>query len=209
MSLRRWLQLAMAAGLLVLVSAAGVYGQRLTNTSNGTLTAVVIFNVTPGTGNTPISNQVQFRIRNRQAAGYRVEASATYSTAPSASVDGGVTIAPSDIGVGITSVDISRPGVLKPRVDTIAPGFNYNPSTVAGSNGLTPYTGMAAGEATLADVVSNPNLGILSGPRIAANQNVNGPNNYITVRLTLALLPQYFTPGTFTAVITLTIRNGQ
>ncbi|MBM3791541.1 MAG: hypothetical protein FJW35_14500 [Acidobacteria bacterium] len=100
--------------------------------------------------------------------------------------------------------------MITPRTDVIAAGFDYDPSAVTAVNGLTPYTGMASGQATVADLVNNPNIKILNGPQIhATSQSTAETENYITVTMTLALLPQYFTPGTFTAVITLTMANGQ
>jgi hypothetical protein len=93
-------------------------------------------------------------------------------------------------------------------VDTIAAGFNYNPAAVSAVNGTTPYSGMASGYATLADILANPNITILSGPRIGNNQNVNSPANCITVTITFGLLGQFFTPATLSGMLTLTIVNG-
>jgi hypothetical protein len=67
---------------------------------------------------------------------------------------------------------------------------------------------MASGQATIADLVNNPNMTIMSGSQIASTENTTSTTNYITVTMTFAELPQYLTPGTFTAVITLTISNG-
>jgi hypothetical protein len=201
--------LGSAVAAVLVLGPACASAQVLTNTSNGTLTAVVSFTVNPGTSNNPVSNQVQFRIRSNNAAGYNITASTTYTTTPSAPDDGGRPIAASDIGVGITSL-VLRSNVITPRTDVIAAGFDYDPSAVTAVNGLTPYTGMTGGQATVADLVNNPNIKILNGPQIhATNQNVTGTQNYITVTMTFALLPQYFTPGTIIAVITLTMGNGQ
>ena len=50
---------------------------------------------------------------------------------------------------------------------------------------------------------------ILSGNRIAPNINTgNGTTNYLTVIMKFAVVPQYFTPANFSAVVTLTISNG-
>ncbi|MFH1574591.1 MAG: hypothetical protein ABIG68_11440 [Acidobacteriota bacterium] len=201
--------LGSVAAAVLLLGPACAHAQVLTDTSNGTLTAVVSFTVNPGTSNSPTSNQVQFRIRSNNAAGYNIVASTMYSVTPSAPDDGGRAIAASDIGVGITSL-VLRSNVITPRTDVIAPGFDYDPSGVTAVNGLTPYTGMASGQATVEDLVNNPNIKILNGPQIhATSQSTAETDNYITVTMTLALLPQYFTPGTFTAVITLTMGNGQ
>jgi hypothetical protein len=149
-----------------------------------------------------------FRIRCLNAAGYHLTASAAYSFVPSQAADGGRPIDAADIGIGITTVDTTRPEVIKPRVDTTASGLGYDPGSVTAINGLTPYAGMASGQATIADLVNNPNMTIMSGSQIASTENTTSTTNYITVTMTFAELPQYLTPGTFTAVITLTISNG-
>jgi hypothetical protein len=180
------------------------HGQKLTDASDGTLNLVVSFAVTPGASNSPASQTVNFRLRCRMATGYQVEASAVYAMVGSVPDDGGHAIAASDIGVGITAIDASQAEVIKPRTDTIVSGFDYDPAAVIGSNGLTPYTGKANGLATIADLVDSPSTTILTGPQIAADENTSGTPNFLTVTMTFALVPQYFTPGTFTAVITLT-----
>jgi hypothetical protein len=184
---------------------AFVWSQNITDTSNGTLNLVVSFTVTPGTSNSPTSKTANFRLRCMGAAGYQLAASAVYSMVGTAPDDGGRAIAASDIGVGITAIDTSKADVLKPRADTIGSGFDYDPAALTADNGLTPYTGMANGQATIADFVGGPPVTFLTGPQVAADDNPSGPSNFITVIMTFALVPQYFTPGTFTAIITLTI----
>jgi hypothetical protein len=44
-------------------------------------------------------------------------------------------------------------------------GFGYDPTTVAAPAGVTPYLGVASGQATLADLLLSKK--ILRGPRIA------------------------------------------
>ena len=111
-----------------------------------------------------------------------------------------------DVGVGITSV-IAASGVDLPRADVISAGFNYDPATTPAVNGLTPFGGAASGQATLADL--SVGTKILSGNRIAPNINTGGgTTNYLTVTMKFAVVPQYFTPANFSAVVTLTISNG-
>ncbi|HEX4997571.1 MAG TPA: hypothetical protein VFY29_05070 [Terriglobia bacterium] len=95
-----------------------------------------------------------------------------------------------------------------PRQDVIATGFDYDPATVIAVNGLTPYTGLALGQATLADLLANPGMTILSGPKIANTQNTNSPNDLITVTITFGMVGQFFTPATVSCVLTLTIVDG-
>ena len=177
----------------------------ITNTANGTLAGTVAYgSLTPGNTTAATPGQVQFRLRSSSASGYRVDASATFTPAPTAPVAGGVTIAASDIGVGITSITLGA-NVITPRTDTILAGFGYDPATIVASNGVTPYVGAASGQATLADL--SVGRKVLSGPKIAAGSGFVNPN-YLTVTMKFGLLPQYFTPCTFTATITLTISNG-
>jgi hypothetical protein len=133
-----------------------------------------------------------------------VDARATFTPSNVGNVAGGLTIAASDIGVGITSIT-SASGVITPRTDTIVAGFGYDPTTVVASTGVTPYLGAAAGQATLADLLASKT--ILSGPRIDTVTDLTTPD-YLTVTMKFGLVPQYFTPCNFTAVITLTISNG-
>jgi hypothetical protein len=179
--------------------------QNITNTANGTLAGALAFgSLTPGTTTAVATGQVQFRLRSSNATGYRVDASATFTPTTTGAVAGGVTIADSDIGVGITSITLGA-NVITPRTDTIRSGFDYDPATIVASNGVTPYVGAASGQATLADL--SVSRKILSGPKIAAGSGFVNPN-YLTVTMKFGILPQYFTPGSFTATITMTITNG-
>jgi hypothetical protein len=178
---------------------------RITNTSDSTLAAAVtVGSLIPANSTAIASGQVQFQIRNRNDTGYRLDASATFTTTTTAAVSGGATIAASDIGVGITSV-IAESNVIVPRTDSILSGFNYDPTAVPVTNGLTPYRGAASGQATVSDLLTSKQ--ILNGPKIA--QTINFPQpNALTVTIKAGILPQYFTPCSFTAVITLTLSNG-
>ncbi|HET9220078.1 MAG TPA: hypothetical protein VFR18_24075 [Terriglobia bacterium] len=199
--------IACAATALLLLRGKAV-AQSITTTSNGTLTVSIPFaNLTPGTSTTPSSTEIQFRIRTDSNTGYRVRASAIFNVAANSPVDGGSTVTASDIGVGISSL-IAGSSVQKPRTDSIAAGFNYNPAAVSAVNGLTPYAGMTAGQATLADLVANPNLTIVSGPKISNNDGITHPNNFITVTVTFGLVGQFFTPSTLSGILTLSLVDG-
>jgi hypothetical protein len=152
--------------------------------------------------------QIQFRVRSNSLTGYKVQASASFSATTAAALDGGTTVDASDIGVGITST-IDGASVITPRNDIIATGLNYNPASISTVNGLTPYTGMGSGRATLADIIANPGITILSGPRVATTQSVTASgSNFITVTLTFGLLGQFFTPATLSGNLILVISNG-
>lgn len=174
-----------------------------TDTSNFVIT-LNFGTLTPGTSGTPTAQTARFRVRCSNATGYHVNAQATFSATPSSPAGGGATIAASDIGVGITSITYAK-NVITPRTDSILGGLNYNPGTVTATNGLTPFLGAASGQATLANLAASTK--ILSGPKVANNENAN-PNNYLEVTMTFAVLPQFFTPATFTANVTLTLQNG-
>jgi hypothetical protein len=208
MVLGKGMKLAVCAAMAIMMSRGRASAQALTDTSNGTLSASIPFgNLTPGNSTAPASTQVQFRIRSNNDNGYRILASAVFNVIPTGSVQGGTTVSASDIGVGITSI-IPGNATRTPRVDTIAAGFDYDPAAVAATNGLTPYTGSASGRATLADIISNPNLTILSGPKVANNQGINNQNNFLTVTITFGLVGQFFTPSTLSGTITVTLVDG-
>ena len=208
---KRWVRLVVfALGAVLAFSGYGVAQNpqnSLTNTADATLAAVLPFGaLTPARSTTPVATSVAFRLRNRIATGYRLDAQLTsFIVTPTALADGGTTIARTDIGVGITSI-VPGSSVFLPRNDVITAGYNYNPGTVPAPNGLTPYRGQALGTATLNDlVVSNK---ILGGNQIAADARLTTAGNYLTVTMAFGLLPQYFTPASFSAVLTLTISNG-
>src|SRR5438552_16322806 len=129
---------------------AAAQNNRLTNPADVTLVAASAFGtLTPGVSAAPASTQVQFRLRSKNATGYRVDGQASFSTTLLAIASGGATTSAADIGVGITSIGDAS-GVNLPRTDVIASGFNYDPSTISAVNALTPFTGAASGKATLA-----------------------------------------------------------
>jgi hypothetical protein len=194
-------------GLSGCLLAQPAHAQRLTDTSDQTLSIVLPLNtLTPGTSATPASLQMQFRLRSGSLTGYRVTASVSFTSTLAAPLGGGATLSAGDIGVGITQVDTSPLGVLKPRTDTIASGFAYDPGTVVAVNGLTSFSGRASGQATLQDIVNNPGISILSGPTIGLTDLVLS-DNFLTVTMRFAVHRQYFTPASVSAVLTLTIVN--
>lgn len=208
----RRIRLCGAAIAVAMWIAPDVFAQthRVTNTADAAMAAIAPFGtLTPGTSNAPQSTQIQFRLRSRRATvpgGYRVDAQANFVPTTVAPTAGGSTISASDIGVGITSI-LPAASVDMPRADLVAPGFGYDPAAVLAVNGMTPFTGAGAGQATLADLIASRK--ILNGNRIAANVNIGAATtNFLTVTMTFAVVPQYFTPANFSALITLTISDG-
>lgn len=150
--------------------------------------------LTPSTLGNPRSIAVPFQLTLPAGADQRgVMASAVFTFVPSAPADGGRTISAGDIGVGITAVASSEPLA-------ITPGFAYDPATTRGERGANPYRGAEAGHATLDDL-RTPRLILTAASAAAA---VERP---ITVTLTFGIVPQFFTPGTFTITVTLTSRD--
>lgn len=192
--------------VLALYPATCLRGQNITNTSDGTLGAVLTLgSLIPSKTSTVTPGTVQFRIRASADNGYHVTASSTVILNNLGSPSGGDNLAASDIGIGITSI-VPGGNANMPRTDTISPGFNYDPTALSAFNGLTPYRGAALGSATLADLTVGRT--ILTGNKIFSNTNPNNPNNYLTVTMKIGVLPQYFTTCNFSAVVTLTITNG-
>jgi len=200
----------------ILGVCADAYGQILTDTSNGTLTATLAFGtLTAGTSNTPDSQTLQFRIRCSSPAGYQLRVtSATFTPTANGPTEGGATISASDVGIGIVSIT-PAPNFngITPRNDLIETGFAYDPAAIQATNGLTPYGGLSGSpaRATVQDLISDPNVRLLAGSRIHANQSANGANaasNYLTVTMRVAVLRQYFTPATFSGTITLRVSPG-
>ena len=147
-----------------------------------------------------------FGRRATAPGGYRVDAQANFVPTTVAPVDGGSTISASDIGVGITSI-IPAANADMPRADLIAAGFGYDPAAVLAVNGLTPFAGAGSGQATLADLSASRK--IINGNRIAPNVNIGAATtNFLTITMKFAVVPQYFTPANFSALVTLTISDG-
>src|SRR5262245_53851484 len=184
------MRLVVCAAVTLLFVRGDAVAQSLTNTSDGVLSASIPFgNLTPGNSTTPASTQVQFQIRSNSDNGYRVRASAVFNVNTTSQPGGGANLSASDIGIGISSL-ANGSSVKTPRTDVIAVGLNYNPATVAAVNGLSPYTGIGSGFATLADIVANPNMTILSGPKISNNSGLNNQTNSITVTITFGMVGQ-------------------
>jgi hypothetical protein len=118
-------------------------------------------------------------------------ASAVVSVMSSAPAEGGRTIDAGDIGIGVTA--ISPDGNAR-----IAPGFAYDPSTVRSERGRNPYSGAAAGRATLDD---------LRTPRAIVLGIGGDRERPVTLTLTLGILPRFFTPGAFTITVTVTAQD--
>jgi hypothetical protein len=179
-----------------------------TNTSNGSIGTVT---VNLGSLAVPLSpamvTDASTILRLRSNKAYKVMAAASAPGAPSGTPDGGDTMLLKDIGFGITAIGNNGTGNLATgQTNTIATnqdytGGNWPPAVPA--DGLTPF-GAVANKGSLNEVASSTQ--ILSGSRISKRGNVVTTDNYITITLGFAVLPQYFTPDTgFTTNVTLTM----
>jgi hypothetical protein len=176
----------------------------VTNTSDATLSATVVLGVlAPATGGVLSTGSTQIRLRSNKAYYLNAQATALSFTGPGAA-DGGATIALADFGFGISSIDASGANVANHVGHTVVALFNYDPTTTAVTNGLTPYVPGTNG--TLNNITASTQ--ILSGPRISTQGNISTNNNFLLCTLKVATLPQYFTPNTsFSTTITLTIAS--
>ncbi len=184
----------------VLLTAPG-YGGRLLSAGGGHVALIQAATFGPlvphGSRAATLSLPVHLSIPLRAASrGYRVSAVASLVVTPATS--GGKSLTAADIGVGILSVSSARGA----NTVAIAPGFDYDPAAVSGKNGAAPYTGAATGRAALTD--------LLSGREILRAEKMPGgrhPANPVDLDLTfkLAVVPQFFSPGSFSGTITLTV----
>jgi hypothetical protein len=186
----------------ITVSGTNPEAFSITNTSDGSLSTTINFGtLTPASGSAMSSGTSQVRLRSNKA--YNLSAQATsMSFVGAGAAAGGSSIALSDIGFGITSIDATGANVANAAGHTAVALFNYDPAAVTVTNGLTPFT--AGTHGTLNDITSNAQ--ILSGPRISSKGNLSTNNNFVLVSMKIATLPQYFTPNTsFSTTVTLTI----
>lgn len=208
--------LMFAAGSASAQSSGGGSGQGsdppvffLTNTSNGTLSANWDFGaVTPTSSSTLVTRNVTMRLRSNAA--YKLSAAAgTLQFTGAGADDNGDALTLDDIGFGITATTLTGANVANTgsRTDAIVQGFDYSGGFPSITNGLTPFKGAADASHTgnLNDI-TGAGLQILSGGRISAEGDVSSSDNFISVTVSVALLPQFFTPNTtFSSAITLTI----
>jgi hypothetical protein len=183
----------------------------ITNASNGSLAGTLgtFGTLTIGSGTLNSPTPMVFRLRSNAA--YKLNAAVT---AMSGMVDGvpssevanvGQAMKNGDIGFGFTAaIDKSGTavvggGLTPTRVDTIVTGYDVS------SGWPTPADGHPGFAKTLHDI--NTSTQILSGSRISADGDNASDDNYLVITMGVSALPQYFTPGTFSGTVTLTIAS--
>jgi hypothetical protein len=181
------------------------------NTTNGDLTGTLgsFGSLTIGK-NSLMTSSLDFRLRSNEV----------YKLTAQVSVGAGITkgvrtaadniarsIKTGDIGFGITAIDKSGANVVNggaspTRTDTITatPNFADDPTTPS-----HVAAGKATFAATLHDIDSE--TVILQGDRISAGGDNNSTDNYLQVTVKAAVLPEYFSSGSFSGTVTFTIAH--
>jgi hypothetical protein len=181
----------------------------MTDTSNGNLAGVLGDFGTLTVGKNVLKAPAPLRIRLRSNAPYRlmVQAGSMVGIIEGPASPRSTTaqaIKTGDIGFGITAVDVSLSrlvggGSTPIREDPIAAGFDVRSGWRGGQNGHTPtFT------KTLHDI-STADTQILSGPRISADGDNYSDNNFLTVSVGIATIPQFLTAGSFSGVVMFTV----
>ena len=129
--------------------------------------------------------------------GYGVSAVGTFTFTPASGGTGGKSVTPADLGIGFPGLSLAFPG----ESISAAAGFDYDPGLIESINGKSPFTGVASGRATLADLLAGREIFRIS--RHPGNRSSNTED--LDVAIKLAVKPQYFTPGSFTGTIRLSI----
>ena len=157
------------------------------------------------TNNTTLAAITPLDVRVRSNNQYKLNASVVFTNSGPGTVAGGDSIAPSDIGFGITAVASTGANIATGHTDTLTTKFDYTTTTMASLPNLTGTTPFVAGtNGTLNDISTSTQ--VVQGTRISKKGNIITPDNFVKLTFGAATLPQYFTPTTgFQAVITLTV----
>ena len=181
----------------------------ISDVSNGSLAGVLgnFGTLTPAKGTLTAPASLAIRLRSNAPYKLLVQVDSLVGIADgSASPPGAApqVIKTGDIGFGILAVDVSLSrlvggGSTPVRQDAITAGFDVHGGWPNTHNGHTPtFT------KTLHDIHSAA-IQVLSGPRISADGDNYSNNNFMTVTLGIATLPQYLTATSFSGVVTFTL----
>jgi len=177
----------------------------ITNASGAAISTTVSLGALTAANNNTLASITPVDVYVRSNQQYKLSASTTFTNNGAGTIDGGDSIATSDIGFGITAKDASGSLVTSTYSDTITTKFNYvsTPfSSLSVTNGTTPF--VAGTNGTLADIASSTQ--IIQGTRVSQRGNIQTNSNFVKYTFGAATLPQYFTPTTgFQAVVTLTV----
>jgi hypothetical protein len=182
----------------------------IANTSNGSLATALGTFSTLTIGSDVLSAPTPLVFRLRSNAGYKLTAQVGSLVGMTDGAPSGVSntlqaIKTGDIGFGFTSavdrsgLSVVNGGASPTRTDSIVSGFDITAGWPAVSTGHTP-----AFTKTLHDIFG-ADTQILSGDRISASGDNSSGDNFLTVTVGIATLPQYMTPGAFSGTVTFTI----
>lgn len=183
----------------------------ITNSSNGNLSGALgsFSTLTIGKGTMATPTVLQLQLRSNHVYKLTANAAITSGITDGAATAAGNTagdIMTGDIGVGFTAAlgasgaSVVNGGAVPTRTDTIVTGFDATAGWPAITNGHTPsFT------KTLHDIYGS-DVQILSGDRISASGDNSSTDNFLTLSMGIAAVPQYWTPSTgFSGTVTLTI----
>jgi len=183
----------------------------ISNTSNGSLSGVLgNFGTLSMTNSSTLSTPTALTFRMRSNAAYKLTANASVTsgiTDGTASAAGTTAqaIKTGDIGFGFTAAinqggaSVVGGGETPTRTDTIVSGYDASSGWASVTDGHTPSFSK-----TLHDIYGN-DVQILSGDRISASGDNTSDDNFLTLTVGIATLPQYLTPGAFSGTVTFTI----
>jgi hypothetical protein len=182
----------------------------ISDTSNASLAGALgtFSTMTIGKSTLAAPTPVAFRLRSNGP--YKLSAAVTAVTTitdGAATPDASTTaqaIKTGDIAFGFTSAVVQNGlsvvggGTTPTRTDTIVTGYDATSGFATTTDGHTP-----AFTKTLHDIYAG--VQILSGDRISSSGDNSSDDNFLTVTLGVAAIPQYWTAGTFSGTVTLTL----
>ncbi|HXB72229.1 MAG TPA: hypothetical protein VNY05_28585 [Candidatus Acidoferrales bacterium] len=182
----------------------------IANTSNGSLAAALGTFGTLTIGKNVLSTPTPLAFRLRSNAGYKLTAQVGSLVGITDGAPSGVSttlqaIKTGDIGIGFTTavdrsgLSVVNGGASPTRTDSVVTGFDVTAGWPSVSTGHTP-----AFTKTLHDIFA-ADTQIMSGDRISASGDNSSSDNFLTVTVGVATLPQYLTPGDFSGTVTFTI----
>ncbi len=179
----------------------------ITNVNNGSLSGAfgTFGTMTIGNGTLKSPSPVVFRLRSNAPYVLTAEVGGLVGISDDVANTANSSIKTGDIGFGFTAaIDqggkfVVGGGATPTRTDTIAPGFDMRNGWPSVSGGQTPVF-----TKTLHDIYGQ-NVQILNGPRISAGGDNSSDDNFITITVGIAALPQYWNNGTFSGTVTFTI----
>ena len=182
----------------------------IANTSNGSLATALGTFGTLTIGKNVLSTPTPLAFRLRSNAGYKLTAQVGSLVGITDGGPSGVSttlqaIKTGDIGIGFTTavdrsgLSVVNGGASPTRTDSVVTGFDVTAGWPSVSTGHTP-----AFTKTLHDIFA-ADTQIMSGDRISASGDNSSSDNFLTVTVGIATLPQYLTPGDFSGTVTFTI----